>query len=415
MEGISGQGQRIYQRGRRKLRERNGIRMVVDRNKEKFLNELREYLSVLEEQEQEDILAEYAQHIDMKMQKGLSEEDAIRDFGSVKELAAEILAAYHVDSKHAMSVGRRGIWPAAPHRYAGGTGLQGADKHKNGVLEAGVGQKEEEVSEGIFRRMGRWFCQAFSGTAKWIRNGFDRIREGCSQLFGRNRELNEPQDALMGVGEEGMSGQSVGGADIGDGFTGGPGCDAGVRSAEGGGNGADICSAEAGRDSTGVWSAEISRNSASGMSAGDHGSALRGKGRSLQGKRKDTRIRTKEKGKGIMGEFSGAIGRGTVMVWKWFLDCCIFGLRLFWNMGWLLFSLLCAGMAIILLMGIGAMVVLMCSGYSFMGILVLGLGGMLCFGALAAGAFGMMIPNKRANGSSRKEKSNGEVHYEQTT
>lgn len=72
-------------------------------------------------------------------------------------------------------------------------------------------------------------------------------------------------------------------------------------------------------------------------------------------------------------------------------------------------------MAMILLMGIGAMVVLMCSGYSFMGILVLGLGGMLCFGALAAGAFGMMIPNKRANGSSRKEKSNREVHYEQTT
>ncbi len=365
--------------------------MVVDRNKEKFLNELREYLSVLEEQEQEDILAEYAQHIDMKMQKGLSEEEAIRDFGSVKELAAEILAAYHVDSKHAMSVGRRGIWPAASHRYAGGTGLQGSDKNKNGVLEAGVGQKEEEVSEGIFRRMGRWFYQVFSGTAKWIRNGFDRIREGCSQLFDRNRELNEPQDTLVGVGEEGMSGQSVGGADTGDGFAGGLVCDAGA------------------------WSAEISRNSSGGMSAGDHGSALRGKGGSLQGKRKDTRIRTKEKGKGIMGEFSGTIGRGTVMVWKWFLDCCIFGLRLFWNMGWLLFSLLCAGMAMILLMGIGAMVVLMCSGYSFMGILVLGLGGMLCFGALAAGAFGMMIPNKRANGSSRKEKSNREVHYEQTT
>ncbi|MBD5450204.1 MAG: DUF1700 domain-containing protein, partial [Lachnospiraceae bacterium] len=59
-------------------------------NKEKFLSELREYLSILENQEQEDILAEYAQHIDMKIQKGLSEEEAIRDFGAVEELAAEI-------------------------------------------------------------------------------------------------------------------------------------------------------------------------------------------------------------------------------------------------------------------------------------------------------------------------------------
>lgn len=65
-------------------------------NKETFLEELRGYLRVLEDQEQEDILEEYAQHIDMKLQKGLSEEEAIRDFGSMRELAAEILEAYHV-------------------------------------------------------------------------------------------------------------------------------------------------------------------------------------------------------------------------------------------------------------------------------------------------------------------------------
>ena len=65
-------------------------------NKETFLEELRGYLRILEDQEQEDILEEYAQHIDMKLQKGLSEEEAIRDFGSMRELAAEILEAYHV-------------------------------------------------------------------------------------------------------------------------------------------------------------------------------------------------------------------------------------------------------------------------------------------------------------------------------
>ena len=57
-------------------------------NKETFLEELRGYLRILEDQEQEDILAEYAQHIDMKLQKGLTEEEAIRDFGPMRELAA---------------------------------------------------------------------------------------------------------------------------------------------------------------------------------------------------------------------------------------------------------------------------------------------------------------------------------------
>ena len=60
-------------------------------SKEAFLTELAGHLKVLEEREQQDILDEYAQHIDMKIQNGMSEEEAIRDFGPVKELAAEIL------------------------------------------------------------------------------------------------------------------------------------------------------------------------------------------------------------------------------------------------------------------------------------------------------------------------------------
>ena len=68
-------------------------------NKEIFLKELREYLRILEDREQEDILEEYAQHIDMKMQKGLSEEEAIQDFGPIDELASQILEAYHVKTQ----------------------------------------------------------------------------------------------------------------------------------------------------------------------------------------------------------------------------------------------------------------------------------------------------------------------------
>lgn len=66
-------------------------------NKQDFLQELQSRIRILEEAEQQDILAEYAQHIDLRMAGGLSEEEAIQDFGDPGQLAAEILEAYHVD------------------------------------------------------------------------------------------------------------------------------------------------------------------------------------------------------------------------------------------------------------------------------------------------------------------------------
>lgn len=66
-------------------------------NKQDFLKELQSRICILEEAEQQDILAEYAQHIDLRTAGGLSEEEAIQDFGDPDELAAEILEAYHVD------------------------------------------------------------------------------------------------------------------------------------------------------------------------------------------------------------------------------------------------------------------------------------------------------------------------------
>ena len=64
--------------------------------KEEFLKELSGYLEILDDNEQKDILDEYGQHIELKMQNGMSEEEAIRDFGEIDRLAADILEAYHV-------------------------------------------------------------------------------------------------------------------------------------------------------------------------------------------------------------------------------------------------------------------------------------------------------------------------------
>jgi len=65
------------------------------------MRELEQALSVLQADEIKDILSEYEQHIDMKVKSGLSEEEAIADFGSLSELTADILSAYHVRADYA--------------------------------------------------------------------------------------------------------------------------------------------------------------------------------------------------------------------------------------------------------------------------------------------------------------------------
>lgn len=70
-------------------------------DKKTFINELKTALSVLQEDELNDIINEYEQHIDMKMKNGLSEDEAIADFGSLNELTADILEAYHVRADYA--------------------------------------------------------------------------------------------------------------------------------------------------------------------------------------------------------------------------------------------------------------------------------------------------------------------------
>ena len=65
-------------------------------SKEEFLKQLQERIRILQPSEQQDILDEYAQHIQMRMEGGLSEEEAIRDFGSLDDLVAQIPEAYHI-------------------------------------------------------------------------------------------------------------------------------------------------------------------------------------------------------------------------------------------------------------------------------------------------------------------------------
>ena len=70
-------------------------------NKEMFLKELSDRLQILNEKERQEILEEYAQHIDLKIESGLSEEAAVKDFGTPEELSAELLDVYHINSEFA--------------------------------------------------------------------------------------------------------------------------------------------------------------------------------------------------------------------------------------------------------------------------------------------------------------------------
>lgn len=76
-------------------------------NKEMFLKELSDRLQILNEQERKELLEEYAQHIDLKIQNGLSEEEAVKDFGAPEELIAELLDVYHINSEYAAQSGEK--------------------------------------------------------------------------------------------------------------------------------------------------------------------------------------------------------------------------------------------------------------------------------------------------------------------
>lgn len=69
-------------------------------NKEQFLQELESRLKILDHAERQDMLSEYSQHIDMKVQSGMSEKEAIEDFGDVNHLVEEILEVYHIDPEY---------------------------------------------------------------------------------------------------------------------------------------------------------------------------------------------------------------------------------------------------------------------------------------------------------------------------
>lgn len=124
-------------------------------NKTEFLNELEKKIRVLNKEEINDILAEYSQHIDMRMESGLSEDEAIKDFGDMDELAAEILEAYHVNPEF--------------------------DKELNDKQE-GIGKKAEALAEEITSSVGGPLKKLFLKCKELILKFFNWIKQFVSKI-----------------------------------------------------------------------------------------------------------------------------------------------------------------------------------------------------------------------------------------
>lgn len=146
-------------------------------NKEGFLKELQASLAVLAESERQDILNEYAQHIDLRVAGGLTEEEAIRDFGDLDQLRAEILEAYHVDPAFGQAGTER---PAEKKR----TIPDPRPALRQGVRGAG----------GALRRAGAAVSGWFRRLWRSIRNGAARAWAAVRGLFAGKRTPEERKE-----------------------------------------------------------------------------------------------------------------------------------------------------------------------------------------------------------------------------
>lgn len=68
--------------------------------KSEFLKELEKRLNILEENEIKDTINEYSDIIDEKKKNGISEEEAVLEFGDIDSLTTEILKAYKINPNY---------------------------------------------------------------------------------------------------------------------------------------------------------------------------------------------------------------------------------------------------------------------------------------------------------------------------
>ena len=137
-------------------------------NKTEFLAALEARLRVLDKREINDIIDEYAQHIDMKLANGMAEADAIGDFGSLDELAAEILTAYHIN-------------PAYDEKYNEKDKAELAEAPP--TLQPDVAEPKHKGAGYALDSAGKGLKAACAACGRGIKSGFSLIGRGIRAIW----------------------------------------------------------------------------------------------------------------------------------------------------------------------------------------------------------------------------------------
>ncbi len=169
-------------------------------DKREFLSRLERALSILQEDELRDIISEYEQHIDMKVEKGLTEEEAIADFGSFEELTGEILEAYHVRADYA--AGSRRVKEKAD-KGQGEQSLAVIGK----LREAGKDFPAKEMLRrmgGKLQKSGLWLWHQFCRPFLWAGRVWKKQSGRRSLIQGREGERKMTKEVKEGTGISGL-------------------------------------------------------------------------------------------------------------------------------------------------------------------------------------------------------------------
>ena len=295
-------------------------------DKKEFLSALENSLSLLQEEELRDIVSEYEQHIDMKVAKGLTEAEAIADFGSLQELTGEILEAYHVRADY-----------AAKTEKSRGTEKKIFEKIKSGGKQDGYGlwEKAKRAGDGLacslkkgwsqlcglFGRMGAWMASHTPWRRKW-------------------------------AAEEAIFSDTTG--------------DGGVEA------------------ENGVWT-EDERSGRKRRTGKTNIKEIFARKRGGKEKMRSAEVRT-----GIVGTGFNARAEGIGQIFRWGMEAALWGIRLVWNGSWLIFAVFTGAFGLFSLFGMGVLTVLLIQGYPLAGVTIGCMGVVLCMFSAAGLGMSLM-------------------------
>lgn len=318
--------------------------------KNEFLSELEKSLSVLQEDELRDIISEYEQHIDIKVEKGLTEEEVIADFGSLSELTGEILEAYHVRVDYAAGRGKS---------RKKSSKVLGQESSENLQKLREMGEKGGTTLKSGVKGAGAWMVR----TVVWV------WRQACRPFIWLRSQavFQSPESGECGTEEEEIIKRL-------------PGLEADPTGQETG------TAAQRGGDASHRTreDARISRDMQRRRTGSMTGNAV------VIGSR------------GFAGRGFHSLCRGIRKMIQWAADIALWGIRLIWNGCWIMFSVFAAGFGLFSLFAMGLLMVLLTQGYPLAGVTI-GCAGLVCCMFSAAG-LGMTFLWRRRAGKAAASK-----------